>query len=198
MLTVDCNSTDLQETATSYQYWSVSSLKNNACFHERIYPDFLSTTYETYGFLPSIGIVECKTNGGDRGEFRQGQLTTKDKSILEKIENRLFRKLHLPSHWAENGIAPPNQPARMKAFDICKKLFESFNMVPDMIAPTVEEGVFLSYDNHVNSADRSLVIEVYNDLDVALLVNDNSAKSVVFSSDIKDFDFGNAVGKLTE
>lgn len=85
---------------------------------------------------------------------------------------------------------------KLKAFDICKHLFQEYNLIPDRIAPTKEEGVFLAFDS--SKGNRTLIVEVYNDLEVGYLVNDNACKQILHSEDITDYDFAVATNLIND
>ena len=135
------------------------------------------------------------TNG--YGEFVNGEpASIKEQAVIEKIEQRLFKKLHFPKDWVEEGVIPPNMVAKEKALAICKKLFKRYNLIPDKISPTKEEGVFLCYDNVNYNTDSSLIIEVYNTLETAALVSNNLLKKNDYHEDIKDMNFKNVIQKF--
>ena len=117
---------------------------------------------------------------------------TDDKIVLSEIKSRIFEHLVFPSHWAEEGVYPPNGLSKKLAFEICKHIFEIHGRSPDRIAPTMEGGVFIAYDSP--KGNISLYIEAYNDLTAGYLVNDNSQKKILASEDITTkFNFDNAI-----
>ena len=196
MSTADCISPESQGTLTPVndEFKSIID-KDKATIIE--YVDIEKTLFERYFENQNlkIGTIQFKTEDGlDYGE---GKITTKEKSIIEKIEQKIFDKLYFPHNWVEEGIAQPNQPAKMKAAAICKLLFDNCNMTPDRIAPTKEEGIFIAFDNPLETGDRTLFIEVYNNLETAALINDNSARKVIYSEDIQNLDFNDAYKILT-
>jgi hypothetical protein len=74
--------------------------------------------------------------------------------------------------------------AKKMAFEVCQKLFKNYDFIPDKIAPTKEEGVFLSYDSFNAYTNRSLVVEVYNNLEIAVIVTNNDSKQIDYSEDL--------------
>lgn len=103
-------------------------------------------------------------------------------NLLESKKQEIFNK-KLPEHWLKEGVEPPNLTARENAYKSCKKIFEINALLPDSIACTKENGIFLSYRKGL----FSLYIETYNDGDIgALLVKD---KSILFNENIIDFNF---------
>ncbi len=127
-------------------------------------------------------------------KFEVQTVSTKEKSVLDKIESKIFNRLVFPSHWSQEGISRPNMQCKLDAFDICKHLFKEYNMIPDRIAPTKEEGIFLAFDS--STGDRTLIVEVYNDLEAGYLVNDNTCKQILLSEDITDYDFAVATNLI--
>ncbi|MBF0458803.1 MAG: hypothetical protein HQK99_13015 [Nitrospirae bacterium] len=125
------------------------------------------------------------TKAKDKPGYETCQITDTDKdaAVLDEIEARIFDRLVFPSDWAEEGIEPPNIASKEKAFEICKHIFEKYDIVPGAIAPTKEEGVFIAFD----SLTATLNIEVYNNLEAWYLVNDNVQKKIIVSGDITDF-----------
>ncbi len=66
--------------------------------------------------------------------------------------------------------------------EVCVALYKEYGLIPDRIAPSVEEGIFIYYKN-INNND--LIIEVYKDFEIALLFTDNSGKGNFYSKSIK-------------
>ncbi|MCG6552671.1 MAG: hypothetical protein L7F77_10115 [Candidatus Magnetominusculus sp. LBB02] len=124
------------------------------------------------------------------------QFTTsdaRDESVLDEIKSRIFG-IVFPSHWAEEGIEPPNMASKEKAFDICKHIFEKYNIVPDTIAATKEEGVFIAFD----SIAATLNIEAYNDYEAGYIVGDNINKKMIISEDITELNFYESIKKAVQ
>jgi hypothetical protein len=103
------------------------------------------------------------------------------------IDLRILNSIRLPTHWVEEGVPEPNMACKLKASEICKQIFEVYEKMPDRIAPTKEGGVFIAFDSP--SGNKTLFIEVYNDLEAGFLLNDNERKQIVTSDDIADFKF---------
>jgi hypothetical protein len=122
---------------------------------------------------------------------------TDDKIVLSEIKSRIFEHLVFPSHWAEEGVYPPNDLSKKLAFEICKHIFEIHGRSPDRIAPTMEGGVFIAYDSpkgHDSPKGKiTLYIEAYNDNTAVYLVNDNINKKILASKDITGFSSDNAI-----
>jgi hypothetical protein len=103
------------------------------------------------------------------------------------IDLRILNSIRLPTHWVEEGVPEPNMACKLKASEICKQIFEVYEKMPDRIAPTKEGGVFIAFDSP--SGNKTLFIEVYNDLEAGYLINDNENKNIIASDDITDFKF---------
>lgn len=84
---------------------------------------------------------------------------------------------------------------RNKASDqICKHLKEKYNLIPSAVTPSVEADVCIFYKNHRNG--YSLIIEAYNDGDIAGIVNDDRNKRIIFAEEVNDFNFSKLVEHL--
>ncbi len=90
----------------------------------------------------------------------------------------------------------PNMACKLKASEICKQIFEVYEKMPDRIAPTKEGGVFIAFDSP--SGNKTLFIEVYNDLEAGYLINDNENKNIIASDDITDFKFDDIFQLINE
>ncbi len=130
-------------------------------------------------YRQSLGILKDKSHASE------------GKSVLDSIKSRIFNSLIFPAHWEKEGISQPNVACKEKAFRICKHILEIYEKVPNRIALTKEEGIFIAFDS--STGDKTLFIEVYNDLEAAYLVNDNVQKKILISDDITDFNFSKAI-----
>ncbi len=159
----------------------------------------LPTTYdEILADGVSIGSTTFVALYKGKPTFQRIVSTTKRDSLISKFEQQIFRRLHFPKHWTKEGIAKPNVVSKESALAVCTKLYAEYDLVPDRIAPTKEEGVYLCYELAGELCDRSLIIEIYNSLDVTAIVNDNHAKEVIYCEDIRDMDFGKAIRVYVE
>jgi hypothetical protein len=101
--------------------------------------------------------------------------------------------LVFPSHWAEEGISKPNITAKSNTFKLCWEIYKKYDLQPDRILPTKEEGVYIVYECIDSRGSRSLVIEAYNDAEIGIVVCDIDKKEIIYNEDIRDMDFENAV-----
>lgn len=123
-----------------------------------------------------------------------GRLGFEEDVFYKHIENTIFKEIHLPLKWLEKGITEPNIASKQKTRDICFFLYEKHQIIPSKIVPSKEEGVTIIYKNYDHN--RSLFIEVYNNLEVAALVNDDLKKEIIAGDDIKEMGFNNIIKKL--
>lgn len=124
--------------------------------------------------------------------------STKEQSFVTDLQEKIFNKLSFPNHWIQEGIKKPNVAAKNNALQICKELYLKYNFNPDKILPTKEEGIYITYDLVNENTNRSLVIETYNDAETALAICDNLTKKIIYSEDITNNDFTNAIRNFKE
>jgi hypothetical protein len=91
--------------------------------------------------------------------------------------------------WEAEGVPPPTSECRRLAKSVVLQLLKEHQLYPSRISATIEEGIFVNYVNHVNN--RHLSIEVYNDLDIAAIVNRD--KEMIASTDISNEDFSKII-----
>ncbi|HEX2955674.1 MAG TPA: hypothetical protein VHO70_02515 [Chitinispirillaceae bacterium] len=189
-----CINGETQGTFTPVAYQVEQTIENGRSrFTEWLFKD-QSTSELFLSYNPALGIMGFRAKDKDNPEYESFQISTKENSVLEKIESKIFNRLVFPAHWVQEGISQPNMASKVKAFEICRELFRKYDIIPDRIAPTKEEGIFLAFDS--TSGNRTLLIEVYNDLEAGYLINENSSKKILASNDIKNFDFNEAVDLL--
>lgn len=102
--------------------------------------------------------------------------------VFSHIKNKMIDQIHFRKRWEEEGIKPPNIACKYKIKDICRHLFEKYELIPQRVNASIEGGIFVLYLNPENK--RTLSIEIYNDLDVAALVNDEENNKIINSQDI--------------
>lgn len=115
------------------------------------------------------------------------------RSCLESLwQQKIFKRLAFPYHW-EKGIEKPNMAAKTQCLSAITVLFHEYQLVPSSIVDSVEEGICVRYDGATAWEDRSMVIEYYNDLEIALIILDNSQKEVIYREDVREMNFAHAV-----
>jgi hypothetical protein len=140
-----------------------------------------------------MGGITFKANGDKEPIFEGITSSTKENSIIDNIEQRIFKKLLFPVYWEQENVRRPNVAAKKNAMEICKKIFDKYDLEPDKILPSKENGIFLSYDLVNDSEQKSLIIETTNNLETAVVISDNISKQILYSEDINGLDFENAI-----
>jgi hypothetical protein len=149
-------------------------------------------------FTLAIGDIRVKVIGNQEPIYKGLTTTTKEGSVIDDIENRIFKKLNFPSYWESEGVGKPNLRAKQNAFAICKEIFSKYDLQPDKILASREDGVFISYDSSTDIAERSMIIETYNNCETAVVISDNRNKEILYSEDIYGIEFKNAVRAFKE
>jgi len=116
-----------------------------------------------------------------------------EKTVFEDFEQRIFRKLHFPSHWEQEGVSQPHVATKEKCLAMCKQLFKTHHLMPSTILPSIEEGIYISYDKITDDVNKSMIIEVYNTMDIALIICDNAKKVTIYGEDVLGMNFNRAV-----
>lgn len=89
--------------------------------------------------------------------------------VPRQIAARIDR-VRLPPRWSEEGVVPPTIDCKQRASEFCDALYRRSYLVPDYVAPSKEEGVFLVYRHSVST--RCLSVEIDNELDIVCQVYD--------------------------
>jgi uncharacterized protein YuzE len=110
--------------------------------------------------------------------------------FMRHVFNLIFNKMHFPESWKSEGVAPPNIAAKSKAFKRCNLSYKDFEVIPYIVTPTIEEGVYIEYDKNGKIA---LEIEVFNDLNVVAIVSNYKTKQILCSEEIRGLNFSNVI-----
>jgi hypothetical protein len=132
--------------------------------------------------------IKSTVTNGHHVEVRAGQT-----ALRVHWEQKLFKRLPFPRHWESEGIARPNIEAKMRCLRLLEQLERDYHLIPDSIAASIEEGICITYDRISAREDHSLIIEIYNDLTMALIVTDNQAKKTIYREDVQGMDVSRAV-----
>jgi len=100
------------------------------------------------------------------------------------FRNRILQ-VRLAAKWILEGIQPPTAECRTQAYEIWQRLYAKFGLLPVRVSASVDGGITFSYEHATNG--KTLIVEAYNDLEVAALINDS--KRIVYSENVKAFDF---------
>ncbi len=96
-------------------------------------------------------------------------LNNQEMSFNTKNLTLKILKAFYPKEWELENIAKPSISCRQRTADIAINLLEKFELHPDRVRANIEEGITLYYKNYEN--DKELILEVYNTLEMAALVN---------------------------
>ncbi|MFW6219934.1 MAG: hypothetical protein ACOC33_03760 [bacterium] len=94
-----------------------------------------------------------------------------------------IHKVFFPDHWKDEGIESPNIIAKTNALYVCYVLLNSGIFI-QRIASTKENGIYLALDSN----NKSLIIEAYNDGDIGVVISDNDKKHIIYNEDVEKFD----------
>jgi hypothetical protein len=119
---------------------------------------------------------------------KQIDFDVSEQTLFKRAWDKI-NKLVLPAHWEEEGVEPPNSTAQRNANRICYELFNSNKLIPQVVACTKENGVYLNFVD----GDKNLVIEAYNTGEIGAVVNDNAIKKILHNEDIKNLNFENTI-----
>ena len=107
--------------------------------------------------------------------------------VHNHIKENMIDQITLRKRWEIEGIKPPNIYCKNITKKICLSLFDKHNIIPHKIDASIEEGIYVLYLN--TRKNRTIEIEIYNDLDVAAIVTDNNINKIIASQDIKQNNF---------
>lgn len=96
-------------------------------------------------------------------------LNNQEMSFNTKNLTLRILKAFYPKEWELENIAKPSISCRQRTADIAINLLKKFELHPDRVRANIEEGITLYYKNYEN--DKELILEVYNTLEMAALVN---------------------------
>ena len=87
---------------------------------------------------------------------------------------------NLPEHQERTYKLAPTKKARKLAKEVVSYILNSRTVLPTRVAATIEGGIYLAY-THDN---LEMKVEVYNDLNIAAILIDNSNEVIIDSLDI--------------
>ena len=90
-------------------------------------------------------------------------------TIPDQIDAMIDRA-YLPRRWIEEGVTPPTLKCRFLTKEICKAIYELYEMIPSRIVASKEEGLYVVY-HHLRNG-RSFSLEIDNELDCIAQVYD--------------------------
>ncbi len=106
-------------------------------------------------------------------------------SFRQPAERYLWQKLSrlkITRGWSRKDIWPPTWECQVKAFWLLAKILQQFELLPIAIDPSIEGGITATYLHEM--LNRRLILEVYNTLEVAIVVSER--QHVIYAEDIED------------
>jgi len=97
-------------------------------------------------------------------------------TLLSPVESHLeglIAHLSMPKSWVDEGVEGPTEACTRYSFQVVRRLFATYGIIPYKITASKQGAVFAAYKNPHNV--RTLRIEVDNELDVAAVVSDGEA-----------------------
>jgi hypothetical protein len=94
-------------------------------------------------------------------------------SPVETYLEGLIAHLSMPKSWIDEQIGGPTEDCKRYSFEVLRRLFGTYGVIPYKIAFSKDGGVFAAYKNPHNN--RILRIEIDDDLDVVAVVSDGQA-----------------------
>lgn len=138
-------------------------------------------------------LINYITSQGEDTQLSQENRYIAPWLIFQQTEAMIFEQLYFPIEWHKEKVNRPNLASKNMAMEVCKSLYDNYSLVPFRISPTKEEGLYIRFDCSSASIRRSMIIEVYNTLEIAAIITNNDKKEVNFSYDIERLQFRNAV-----
>ncbi len=150
------------------------------------------TAMSSYDFqwteLPMTDVVYYCTVGSSGVELTNFSTWLVHRAFTPRTESHFRNRIlqaKLPAKWILAGVQPPTAECCAKSYEIWQHLYNKFGLLPVRVSASVEGGITLSYENATNG--RTLIVETYNDLEVAALINDS--KRIAYSENIDALDF---------
>ncbi len=138
--------------------------------------------------LPMTDMVyNYKTGSGDV-ELSNFTTWVVDRTFTPPTESHFRNRIlqaKLPAKSIVAGVQPPTGECRAKSYEIWQHLYTKFGLLPVRTSASVEGGITLAYEHATNG--RTLIVETYNDLEVAALINES--KRIVYSENINALNF---------
>ena len=94
--------------------------------------------------------------------------------------NQMLDDIVFPEGWIDDGVSLPSEDCKKKTQDTAVNFVTKFNLLPLSMHASIEEGILLVFRRQEQL--KSLKIEIYNDGDIAGIINDN--KRVVVAIDV--------------
>jgi antitoxin (DNA-binding transcriptional repressor) of toxin-antitoxin stability system len=94
-----------------------------------------------------------------------------DPNVVSFLKTRV-NEAKVPLRWRQEGVADPTRECRQSCSNLTEQLFAEHGMLPIKVIASRQEGIYLEYKSP--DGERTLGVEVDNDLDVVAAVSDAS------------------------
>jgi len=105
-------------------------------------------------------------------------------TIFKQLSGWVY-SIVIPDKWRKENILPPTCSSKALAEKITKSIYQKYELIPQNISASIEQGVFVNYRNFKNN--KKLSIEIYNDMEIAAILN--REKQILKVMDIIDESF---------
>ena len=113
------------------------------------------------------------------------------KPVFSHIKTNMINNIVLRKSWEKQGILPPNVACKNEAKKLSFLLFDKYELIPNIVDASIDGGIYIRYWNSINN--HSLFVEIYNDLEIAAVVNDENKKKILASENIENDNFDNII-----
>lgn len=119
----------------------------------------------SYEFVLVGNKVLTKASLPEYAHFLSNQLDETTRAITDHFQTLLSQAPFL-TRWREEGINEPSMSCREAAINAARTIFDKFRLIPARIAPSVEEGIMVTYLGR----SASLKVEFYNTMECAAIL----------------------------
>jgi hypothetical protein len=113
-------------------------------------------------------------------------------SFLQPAERHFWLqllRLNISSRWSRGDVLAPTWECRLKTFWILRDILLRYGILPSMVDASIESGVTMVYQHDI--ADKRMTLEIYNSLDVAVVVSERN--HVIYAEDLDDSQLDTAI-----
>jgi len=123
----------------------------------------------TEAVIPYEALLTGRVDNTWEQDF-SANVSEKDIAVFHFLESSLQNAV-FSSRWKDDGVSEPTDSCKALAIELAMLMFNHNSILPVSIAPSIEEGVMLEY----LKGEKKLLVEVYNDGDIAGLIRNGSS-----------------------
>ena len=183
----------VNDTSEALQYKISECVKSNTVAEWIDHSYGTNENYQLYQIYSFAQGMLKSSSDSISSKIESNSLSKEKQAVFDNLEQRIFRKLRFPEQWTKEGVSKPNAAAKEKCLAYCKEMFDKYLLIPDLILSSKEDGVYISYDLINDTSNRTLILEIYNNLEAALIVCDNATKKTIYSEDLFEMNFKDAI-----